>query len=503
MALDDLLISTGVDNLIKLVHEKGRIELGEAAAELKLSRATVEDWSHVLEGEGIIKIEYRLTKLFLVWASMKPEDYQKAAKSVAVKKSETEDRLEGLISTVDESTAELTELQADARIMKTKSETTLATIENDGREIQEMAKDIDRLVDEKEKRLGLFRKELDSLKSEMELLSEGQKRATTGTARKGKDTSAAQIETLQKAEEKIGAQLKKFNESFSDVDSKIISVREVLSKDKTLDELSHLKSSIADLQFAKGEILKTVEGLQDESKQMGDEVDKLAHRVREIELKKFNVANPKKLLAQLDETAAAARQERDTTLAELQKSLEMVRKQLQAYSQLQYQYQTLNARVASLQSSYMRETEEVDQFVNALETAYKKYSKDLTGLTEALDGQKAKYDDMQRKAKHIELVLGQLEGLKQEGDGLSIKLKGVLREAQVVGMKTPGAEGKGAAPDSNLRAAGLRGKVQLPEELVQRIKLTTQEEADFERKREELRGLIKKMWEDDRGGRSG
>ena len=42
----------------------------------------------------------------------------------------------------------------------------------------------------------------------------------------------------------------------------------------------------------------------------------------------------------------------------------------------------------------------------------------------------------------------------------------------------------------------------LPPDLVQRIKLSTAEEEEFERKREELRGLIRKMWEEDvnRGG---
>ena len=48
MALDDLLISTGVDNLIKLVHEKGRIELRAAAAAMALP----DCWSATI-GKGL------------------------------------------------------------------------------------------------------------------------------------------------------------------------------------------------------------------------------------------------------------------------------------------------------------------------------------------------------------------------------------------------------------------------------------------------------------------
>ena len=66
MALDDLLISTGVDNLIRIVKERGRVEIGSAARELRLPARTVEDWAHVLEEEGIITVEYKLTKAYLV-----------------------------------------------------------------------------------------------------------------------------------------------------------------------------------------------------------------------------------------------------------------------------------------------------------------------------------------------------------------------------------------------------------------------------------------------------
>ena len=65
--LDDLLISTGVDSLIKIIYEKKRIQLDDAASQMGLPFHTIEEWAHVLEDQGIIRIEYQLTKIFLVW----------------------------------------------------------------------------------------------------------------------------------------------------------------------------------------------------------------------------------------------------------------------------------------------------------------------------------------------------------------------------------------------------------------------------------------------------
>lgn len=67
MEMEDLLISTGVDSLIRLVKEKGKVELLVAAQLLGLPQTTVEDWAHILEEEGIIKIDYQLTKVFFIW----------------------------------------------------------------------------------------------------------------------------------------------------------------------------------------------------------------------------------------------------------------------------------------------------------------------------------------------------------------------------------------------------------------------------------------------------
>ncbi len=83
MALDDSLISTGVDRLMKLVRDRGRIELRDAAVELGISQGVLEEWSRVLEKEGVIRIEYLFTKVYLTTPSAEKDEKQKRAKEIA------------------------------------------------------------------------------------------------------------------------------------------------------------------------------------------------------------------------------------------------------------------------------------------------------------------------------------------------------------------------------------------------------------------------------------
>ena len=86
MGLDELLITTGVDALVRLIKEKGMIELSLAAQLLNIDAVTIEDWAHTLEEEGIIKIEYHLTKVYLAWVQPSAEEIEKE-KSLSQKES--------------------------------------------------------------------------------------------------------------------------------------------------------------------------------------------------------------------------------------------------------------------------------------------------------------------------------------------------------------------------------------------------------------------------------
>ncbi len=111
MALDDLLISTGVDNLIRLVHEKGKVDLKAAANELNLAPETVESWAKVLEEEGIIKIEYKFTKVYLTWVAASVPVLEQKAAILESKKSQITVEIKEKLDTVRESKGDFKSLR--------------------------------------------------------------------------------------------------------------------------------------------------------------------------------------------------------------------------------------------------------------------------------------------------------------------------------------------------------------------------------------------------------
>jgi len=66
MALMSSMIETGVDKLVNIVNTRGKIAAQDAAKELGVSTTIVLEWADFLEEEGIISIDYKFTKPFLV-----------------------------------------------------------------------------------------------------------------------------------------------------------------------------------------------------------------------------------------------------------------------------------------------------------------------------------------------------------------------------------------------------------------------------------------------------
>ncbi len=534
MPLDDLLISTGVDNLIKLVHERGRVEMRAAAGELHVPVQTIEDWSHVLESEGIIKIQYQLTQVYLVWASMSPPVFEKASKAVAAKKTETVEKLEALDQTVEKSVSELDELKGQFGELQKRSRSEMEALTTDRAEADRLAAQSQEVIGAKSARLQELRADLEKFRGEVEGFEanlqkapEGARRAGGAAGRSGRGGGAAggegardvgaQMEELSEVQGRLEEKLRATDSQFSSLEGEIRRLSEQASADKSLDELTEMKTAVEDLKFARTEMAKSADALRNDVRSLGGEIENLTERLDDAEARKAGAVSPKKVVAALAELSRQASRERESTLGELNKNLEAVRKQMQAYSQAQYQYQTIKTHLESLKAQYAKESEELEQFLSLLDGASKRYAKDLATAKTSLVAGQSEYEDMLQKARTVQGVLSQIESLRSEGEALSTKLRGVIKEAQVVALSAPasgrgaggnGASGGGAGAGGGASGgagagaggmgAGPEGIDNLPPELVQRIALTTSEEEQFEKKREELRGLIRKMWEEDR-----
>lgn len=66
-----LYISTHVDEVMDILRTRHTMELKELADIVGLPESRVENWCNVLEEQGLIKLEHRLTKIFVHWISDK------------------------------------------------------------------------------------------------------------------------------------------------------------------------------------------------------------------------------------------------------------------------------------------------------------------------------------------------------------------------------------------------------------------------------------------------
>ena len=86
MAETNSIIETGVDKLVKLVKDSGRISMPDAAKQLGVSNEVVEEWADFLEEEGIVSIEHSLTKPYLVERKLTKIEVEKKEKEFTGKK---------------------------------------------------------------------------------------------------------------------------------------------------------------------------------------------------------------------------------------------------------------------------------------------------------------------------------------------------------------------------------------------------------------------------------
>ncbi|MBI4738186.1 hypothetical protein HY772_01265 [Candidatus Woesearchaeota archaeon] len=80
------LIETGVDRLVRLVRERSRVTVADAAKVLGFDQNLIMEWALFLEEEGILNVEYKLTKTFLVSRVLTKKEIAQKVKEVENKK---------------------------------------------------------------------------------------------------------------------------------------------------------------------------------------------------------------------------------------------------------------------------------------------------------------------------------------------------------------------------------------------------------------------------------
>ena len=137
MGIAGSIIETGVDKLVKLVNTKGRIAASDAAKELGVGMSVIMEWTDFLEEEGIINIEYKFTKPYLVARKIAKKDVQEKAKEFSGKKEGFIRKAEVSLSFINRESNKLKTLKEEFDKIKRDLGFDIGNIKN---ELQELTK---------------------------------------------------------------------------------------------------------------------------------------------------------------------------------------------------------------------------------------------------------------------------------------------------------------------------------------------------------------------------
>ncbi|MBN1793141.1 hypothetical protein JW826_05650 [Candidatus Woesearchaeota archaeon] len=115
---DQKNIETGVDKLVELVNRKQRVALKDAAKELGIGEAVVQEWADFLEDEGLISIEDRLSKTFLCERKLSQGEVEKKTQEYSSKKDAFVRKVETAISSLQKESEGLDRIKQEFEKLK-------------------------------------------------------------------------------------------------------------------------------------------------------------------------------------------------------------------------------------------------------------------------------------------------------------------------------------------------------------------------------------------------
>ena len=226
-------IQTGVDKLVELVNERKRVSLDEAAKELGVSTVVVQEWADFLEEEGIISIEYSLSKVYLVEKKLTKKEVVKKSKEYDSKKDLFIRKAESSIKAFETDTAYFDKIKEEFEKVKKTIGTEIDSVKGeleDLRHYERLKNDID--------------KNIATQKEEFQQTIED----AYGQIRKEEKKYSEIISSLDEEKEKLTKEKEDFKKLLIDEDSikeKLLALKEIIKQidQRVADEKTSVDSS--------------------------------------------------------------------------------------------------------------------------------------------------------------------------------------------------------------------------------------------------------------------
>lgn len=564
MEFDELLITTGVDALVRLIKEKKRIELTVASQLLDIQPQTLEEWSRILEEEGILKIEYSLTKIFFLWVeptaeqvvaeraefyedkksveqeikslrtTLEPEitaletlkaNFSKLYDTLYPRLVEIEKTLDTLTSKetaavqpylekVRETQNRISELKSSVSEIKTELEDVSTQViskpeasEKNGEKFDTLRKDFERLRKELEDLHEKAKNASYSVPSEMPQVSDIKKKFESlkiefSNVKKLTIVLREDFQNMRESSEllsSIGSSVKKYESDIGDAK------KEVTELSKALVDIKNKSAALADTVKEQSDVLSRFADSIDIAKSIltkfpsqhdfAEKLDELSKTDKDVEerLKTMDAllgsySTPNMLVTKFERLNS----EINSKLVEMEKEAELLSRTVDEENTAYATFQKIKERAAVSIAAYNSQLKDVNaELIKLKNESLQAEQQLLKSIKESADklGQKDLQEiiktaqELKEKKDLLDRISVSIDTLSETADNLNKRLALLAKEAALLDMRTSGKSIGGA-------------QTKTEGEIRQQLTLTKDEEVEFRKKREELRDLIRKLWED-------
>ena len=273
------IIETGVDKLVNLVKQRGRILLADAAKELGVSTTVVQEWVDFLEEEGLISVEYKLTKPYLVERKLTKKEVETKEKEFSSKKDVFVRKAEVTLSYLEKQADELKKVKGEFDKLKNELGLDLDTVKNelsDLEQYQQMKEELRMQVEEQRNEAALKIQELtkqvvNEQKRYLELVGEIKKEKEE----LGKE--GAEARSIEENERILNKRLQELKDIIASMEKKIIGENTAVKNTEL--HIARLNELMEGISERVEEERKVIEPLVQKSKEQERKIMELQERI--------------------------------------------------------------------------------------------------------------------------------------------------------------------------------------------------------------------------------
>lgn len=555
---EDVLVSTPIDKMIEIVKENREVNLDYVATKLNENLQKVEEWASILEDQGLIKIDYALSKVILKWNAPTKGEAEKRTVEYRAGKEQFEASLTKMRGEMEREGREIEAYSKQMTEAIGKYEPSIEALRKDFTAYREIGSGKSKQYVDLSERIVTLNAKVDQISDHLSVIEMNMKQIREEMT---KETLGENIEEIRATKENVDKMIARM----SDILAKITKIKDSIKgseiDEKKLADFMRQAPALEERVDKIDEAFKKVFKHQDLIKDATETVTFFTDHMAEIEKKAKAIEANIEKAGSLDEIEARiekARNERDALkddleeaknavstisaslkssapelaeiapLKDMKKEIESIRSVLSEVSSIKDSVERLrevdkiiddisqlNEQVESEKEKLAKEVgdlikladEEVETYKtferirDRVVSAVDNYSAEVTKLKDDYSLAKKDMDKLQKEVDRLSSAISSGTEGGKEGRGLIERAEKVLASVDKIKDATERINVMKEDIDrlnKNLVLLEKEYKIlelRSPEEVGAKVELAESQLDDYRKKKKELAETIKKMWE--------